>query len=406
MIRTSTAKQSFLATMVVVAGLSISQLGCSLRSLDYLKNGVRYDAGLAKDGSSQGDVHSAMDILSEVDGLGKVDGGSGYDVGAAIDGSRDGAGSLDGRLDSASGKDTSSGKEVARPVDGAGQSDVRGLETSTPIDGAGGSEVGAGLGLDAERDTLDGSDNVALDAWTADNAAAFQDVADAPDAPAFHDLVARDVSADNPAPGPTALFVVGAIPLTSADGVLETHLMTKGFAVTELLDKNVPGTTTVKEDLVLISRTVTATDVGATFKTTPKPVMVWESNIYDDMGMVDGTVPGSYGYTSGPMFQGYSTLLVNAGAGELAAGLSGTVTVLNFPGEMDFGVPSRNAITVAAIPDRQGQWAIFAYDVGAPMVGLTAPARRVGFFPSETSPSNLNSNGWALFDAAISWLMK
>jgi len=37
------------------------------------------------------------------------------------------------------------------------------------------------------------------------------------------------------------------------------------------------------------------------------------------------------------------------------------------------------------------------------MFGLTAPARRVGLFLYDESGSQLNPNGWLLFDAALDW---
>ncbi|NJN55415.1 MAG: hypothetical protein HC804_12070 [Anaerolineae bacterium] len=46
---------------------------------------------------------------------------------------------------------------------------------------------------------------------------------------------------------------------------------------------------------------------------------------------------------------------------------------------------------------------LFGYETGAAMFGLNAPARRIGFFFSATTGANLNANGWALFDTAVSW---
>jgi hypothetical protein len=37
------------------------------------------------------------------------------------------------------------------------------------------------------------------------------------------------------------------------------------------------------------------------------------------------------------------------------------------------------------------------------MQAFAAPARRVGFFFTDTTASVLNSNGWRLFDAAVNW---
>jgi hypothetical protein len=37
------------------------------------------------------------------------------------------------------------------------------------------------------------------------------------------------------------------------------------------------------------------------------------------------------------------------------------------------------------------------------MAALNAPARRLGFFLTETSASGLTPEGWALFEAALTW---
>jgi hypothetical protein len=232
---------------------------------------------------------------------------------------------------------------------------------------------------------------------------AKHDDADGPDLAA-----ARDAAPDLPGKDIatlklSALFVVGTIPITSADALIESRLVADGFTVKLLEDKKAASFGTVGESLVLISRTATSADVRAAFRSTPKPVMVWEALLYPDMGMVDGNAWGTFGYLTIP---GFTTLVVNSAAGELAAGLSGTITVLGRPDEMDYGVPSPQAITVAALPGEPDLWSIFAYETGAQMFGLTAPARRVGFFFSETAPANLTADGWRLFDAAVSWLVK
>jgi hypothetical protein len=40
------------------------------------------------------------------------------------------------------------------------------------------------------------------------------------------------------------------------------------------------------------------------------------------------------------------------------------------------------------------------------MMGLAAPARRVGFFATDTLSETLTDGGLALFDAAIAWALR
>ncbi len=46
---------------------------------------------------------------------------------------------------------------------------------------------------------------------------------------------------------------------------------------------------------------------------------------------------------------------------------------------------------------------IFGYEKNAPMVGLNAPARRVGLFMFDNTAASFNENGWKLFEAAVLW---
>jgi hypothetical protein len=114
--------------------------------------------------------------------------------------------------------------------------------------------------------------------------------------------------------------------------------------------------------------------------------------------MVDGS-SSSFGQSSRS-----SSAVVNAAAGALAAGLSGSVAIFSSAQELNYGVPNDQAITVVSVPNKSTQWAEFAYDTGAQMFGLAAPARRLSFFFAETSPAYANDDGWRLFDAAIAWL--
>jgi hypothetical protein len=46
---------------------------------------------------------------------------------------------------------------------------------------------------------------------------------------------------------------------------------------------------------------------------------------------------------------------------------------------------------------------VFGYQVGSPMVGLAAPARRVGLFIDSRAATSLTADGAALYDAAVRW---
>lgn len=200
----------------------------------------------------------------------------------------------------------------------------------------------------------------------------------------------------------SAWLVVGAGTLGSGDSNVRTRLLGKGFDVTVIADADLASSGSVTAAVVIISSTASSSLVGTTFLSTPVPIMTWESQLFASMGLVDGTASSSSGETA----TGATALVVNPSAGPLAAGLSGTVTVLSSSlAQINWGVPGAQAIAVAAVSGEASHLAIFAYDQGAQMVGLLAPARRVAFFLTRSSSGALTAEGWKLFDAAVAWLV-
>ena len=86
----------------------------------------------------------------------------------------------------------------------------------------------------------------------------------------------------------------------------------------------------------------------------------------------------------------------------MAAGISGTVQVTNSNTTFGWGKPNANSIKIAALTGDATKITDCGYDNGVVMPGLTAPARRVGFFYTSSS-SSLTYEGGLLFDNAIRW---
>ena len=149
--------------------------------------------------------------------------------------------------------------------------------------------------------------------------------------------------------------------------------------------------------LVVISSTVTPTAVGTKFRTVAVPVITWESGIFNNMGMT-----GNTNKDFGTKTNQTQVTITNA-THPLAAGLSGNVTVVTSGKTFDWGKPNANGISIATVLNDSAKTAIFAYESGAVMPGLTAPARRVGLFLYDDTAASFNSNGAALLDAAIRW---
>jgi hypothetical protein len=125
-------------------------------------------------------------------------------------------------------------------------------------------------------------------------------------------------------------------------------------------------------------------------------VIVAEPELFDEMGMTTGAAAEG---TVGSQTQ----ITIVDGAHPLAAGFSGDVDVTTEPATLSWGAPAAGAVVVARAAGSTTRGTLFAYERGARMVGLNAPARRVGFFLHEQTASLLTPDGQALLDAALRW---
>lgn len=193
------------------------------------------------------------------------------------------------------------------------------------------------------------------------------------------------------------LFVTGSTTLNASDAAVKVRLEALNSVVTV---KDAASSVTADangKSLVVISSTVTPTAVGTKFRTVAVPVIAWESGIFNNMGMT-----GSTNKDFGTKTNQTQVTITNA-THPLASGLSGNVTVVTTGKTFDWGKPNANGISVAMLLNDSAKTAIFAYESGAVMPGLTAPARRVGLFLYDDTAASFNSNGAALLDAAIRW---
>ena len=193
------------------------------------------------------------------------------------------------------------------------------------------------------------------------------------------------------------LFVTGSTTLNASDAAVKARLEALNHTVTVK-----DGTTATTADatgqaLVLISSSVTPTSVGTKFRTVTVPVITWESGLFNNMGMT-----GSLNKDFGTKTAQTQVTITNPGH-PLAAGLTGTVTVVTSAKTFDWGKPNANAISIATAVGDAAKTAIFGYEPGAAMPGLAAPARRLALFLYDDTAEGFNASGTALLDAAIKW---
>jgi hypothetical protein len=202
-----------------------------------------------------------------------------------------------------------------------------------------------------------------------------------------------------------ALLVTSSTTLGAGDAAVRTRLQNLGFTVTVLAASKATAVTGAEADgkaLVLISSTITATNVAAKFRNSAVPVVTWEFDLLDDQGMT-GTVSGT---DFGTFATAQTQLAISNASHPMAAGLSGNVTVVTTASTFTWGKPNANAVKIATLTTDATKSVIFGYDAGAAMPGLEAPARRVALFMMDTTAGSFSANGGALFDAAVKWAVE
>jgi Subtilase family len=193
-----------------------------------------------------------------------------------------------------------------------------------------------------------------------------------------------------------AFMVVGSTTLNVGDAAIKYNLERLGYTVSLKTGAAALSTDATGKDLILISSTVTPTDVNTKFRTVSAPVIVWESSLYDDMGMVD--LQANTGISTSENYINVS------GTHPLTAGLLPLMYASYTSADMvNWGKPASTAIKVATLSSNSNLATIFAYDKGTQMVGMTAPGRRVALMLGDNGASKLGWAGGLLGIAAITW---
>lgn len=198
-------------------------------------------------------------------------------------------------------------------------------------------------------------------------------------------------------PAQKILFVGSSAPLEARDEPLRLYLFALGHIVTVRSAAAVQATDAAGQDLIIISESSESVEVNNKLRDVAVPIVTWEGWLQDNFKMTGATVNVDYGENLKQQ-----TIRIVDDTHPLAAGLSGVVTtVTNNRNKFQWGKPNGNAAIVAVDVNNAQQIMIYAYEQGAQMIGLNAPARRI-FIHNATGPS-LTTAGWRLFEAAINW---
>jgi hypothetical protein len=186
------------------------------------------------------------------------------------------------------------------------------------------------------------------------------------------------------------------------DERIKAYLDSCGYTV-KLVDASEPVTAVNGADLVMISANVSARALGGKYKDVTIPVMMWETDLEDDMRYTGRQKEIDFGKGD----KDHYIWLVNA-PHPLSAGLPAGIAVA-FEGDqlIGWGKPGLGASIIATLPGQPTKAIIYGYEKGATMdYDFLAPARRTMFCLDNATFPFLTKDGLKLFDAAVKWTME
>lgn len=205
------------------------------------------------------------------------------------------------------------------------------------------------------------------------------------------------------AAGDVLMVVANPTTPSANDAAMKARLEAFGFNVV-LKEASASQTSDANgKVLVLTSASVNSGNVSTKFRDVAVPILNTERALQDEYLM---TLNEPTGHGQTPL--GQVDIVITDSSNPLAAGLGpGVVTVTTTPTPFTWGVPNENAQVVATLNDGSGHPCIYGYTNGAVLIdGVThAPARRVELYQADEGLSLANSNGVALFDAAVAWAL-
>lgn len=191
------------------------------------------------------------------------------------------------------------------------------------------------------------------------------------------------------------LVVADAANLTNDESLLRDRLVSLGYNVILQTDDTSATSNATGMNVVVISASTDDKKILNKYASVAVPVVVINRFLYDDMRMVaSGAFQSAASQTQ---------VAISASSHPLAAGYTVAVPVYSSSTSLQWGTVGSGAVNVATVVGNSSRSAIFGYDIGSSMVGMTAPARRVGFFLWTDGASRWTAAGSNLFEAAITW---
>jgi hypothetical protein len=219
----------------------------------------------------------------------------------------------------------------------------------------------------------------------------------APDVPAEVGEVAGDVTSGAKV---ASLIVADPTANAAADAKLKMLLEARGFEV-RIGDDDGAATQSDGARIVVLAGTCDSEKLQMKYRTVALPVLVLESESFDDMALTPNQMGTDFGDDNA------TQIAITDKDSPLAAMFpAGALTVTSNSVRLGWGKPAAAAIKVASLGgSANAKIAVFAYEKTAMMAGgVAAPARRVAMFAGGYAIPTINANADKLIGAAVDWL--
>jgi len=220
----------------------------------------------------------------------------------------------------------------------------------------------------------------------------------------FPAVNAQETVADDALNGKQVLFVVGqtAKGAPNDDGLIADWLQTQGATVTLASAKD-PASRASGKDLVLISSTINARELGTKYRDLPLPLVTWSAYSFPLLDMTGNALHEDFSVLREKQFHNanhaaYYAFAVSADnpiirAAKMTPGMFAPLLFSGGVTDPSWGKPGLGAEIAVTFDDDRNKAAVFTYERNTLMQGETiAPARRAGLF--------LGDNSWSILSDA------
>lgn len=205
----------------------------------------------------------------------------------------------------------------------------------------------------------------------------------------------------DPSGPPTVLMVTTNSIGSSDDQVIQSALEQAGFLVEIIDDNALTARAAEAVDGVLVTATASASAIGNTLTSIAVPVVNYEHQLHDDLGLTDAGAAnrGEQGT--------FRAITIEETGHPITTGLSGATDVFERFLKVTFGRPATDADVLATQLNDPTRAVLFTYNEGDILANdEPAPAPRAGIFPAANSHGSLNDVGVQLLVNTVAWALE